>query len=130
MRLKSLRFSEYAGGRMHWSFDRLDLGDTNLIVGMNASGKTKTLNVINGFASLLSGRRKQVFVSGDYAATFTDARKPRDCSKYFARVVDSGIPCSILFWRNFTTGGIPSSCFVVRPRWGKTSFSRLDKVLP
>jgi len=71
MRLESLTYSEHNNDPRYWELDELILADVNLVVGMNASGKTRTLNVIGGLASLLSGKRKEVFESADYCARFT-----------------------------------------------------------
>ncbi len=55
MRLKSVKFSEYEGTEQEWTLDGLCLGERNLLVGKNASGKTRTLNVINSLAKILAG---------------------------------------------------------------------------
>jgi energy-coupling factor transporter ATP-binding protein EcfA2 len=47
------------------------LNNINLIVGNNASGKTRTLNVINGFSRLLQNP-KIIFNSGEYFGLFTN----------------------------------------------------------
>lgn len=55
MRLKKLTFTEYAGTAQEWTIDGFVLGQRNLLVGRNASGKTRSLNIINGLAHYLSG---------------------------------------------------------------------------
>ena len=52
--------------------DTLAVGAVTLLVGKNASGKSRTLNVINGLAGLLSATTKLVFKSGDYWVQFKD----------------------------------------------------------
>jgi energy-coupling factor transporter ATP-binding protein EcfA2 len=58
MRLKSIEFTENEGTPQEWTLEGLTLGDRNLIVGKNASGKTRTLNIISALAHFLSGSRQ------------------------------------------------------------------------
>ncbi len=55
MKLVSLDYCQHVGTLAEWSLKGFTLSDLNLIVGKNATGKTKTLNVILGLARLLSG---------------------------------------------------------------------------
>lgn len=65
MQLKSILFSRFKGETQEWSIegreiDRkfgqpLSFGDVNLIVGKNASGKSKTIDSIRHIADLISG---------------------------------------------------------------------------
>src|SRR5262245_52385298 len=50
VRLKSVQYSERKGRPKEWTLNDLTLGPINLIVGMNASGKTRTLNIISNLA--------------------------------------------------------------------------------
>ncbi len=52
LRLKSLRYTEMLGQPKEWTLDRLSLGQTNLIVGTNATGKTRVMNVVRSLARL------------------------------------------------------------------------------
>jgi energy-coupling factor transporter ATP-binding protein EcfA2 len=63
MKLQSIKYSQFDGRPNEWNLDRLDLGPINLIVGRNATGKTKTVKFIYGLAELLSGRLKPMQVS-------------------------------------------------------------------
>lgn len=72
MQLKRISYSEYAGGSQEWVLDDLTLGSINLLVGKNATGKTRCLSVINGLAQLLSGNIKRLFDSGSFDAEFED----------------------------------------------------------
>jgi hypothetical protein len=63
MKLQSVKYSETDLHGNAWSIDGLALGDTNLIVGKNSTGKTRALNLIVALADLLSGRRNPVFLS-------------------------------------------------------------------
>ncbi len=55
MQLKSFQYSEHKGNPQEWQLECLTLGSKNLIVGKNASGKSRTLNVIFALARYLSG---------------------------------------------------------------------------
>lgn len=74
MHLTNMTFSEFDGGDREWTIDNLSLSDVNLIVGRNATGKSRTLNVIHFLSTLFSGERKEIFSAGHYKnATFQDA---------------------------------------------------------
>jgi energy-coupling factor transporter ATP-binding protein EcfA2 len=75
MRLKTIRYSEHAGTRQEWELEDLTLGSLNLLVGKNSSGKTRTLNIINGLAKMLCGEVKSVLISGNYDVTFENGGK-------------------------------------------------------
>jgi energy-coupling factor transporter ATP-binding protein EcfA2 len=83
MRLQSLAFCEAKNEPSQWDFECLDLNDVNLIVGMNASGKTRTLNVLHSLAALLAGRRHSSLLSARFIAKFAGpppSRKPIEYS--------------------------------------------------
>jgi hypothetical protein len=71
MRLFSLKYSEHEGTPLEWSIDGLTLGASNLIVGRNSSGKTRTLNVIDSLSAVLS-RLRPISSTGTYEAVFKD----------------------------------------------------------
>ena len=52
--------------------EKLSISMVTLLVGKNASGKSRTLNVINALAGLVSGATKLAFKSGDYCASFRE----------------------------------------------------------
>lgn len=56
MILKSLKYGEYEGESREWTLDEMPLGGLNLLVGKNASGKTRTLNLLKNCAALLAGK--------------------------------------------------------------------------
>ncbi len=70
MRLTSIRYKEYEGRDREWVLNDLTLGQRNLIVGRNATGKTRTLNIISGLAKMLSRQISTALISGDYTAHF------------------------------------------------------------
>lgn len=71
MRLKSVSYSEFLGEAKEWTITDFSLEPINLVVGKNATGKTRTLNVINGLGKLLSGRQRPSELStGNYNVVF------------------------------------------------------------
>jgi energy-coupling factor transporter ATP-binding protein EcfA2 len=70
MILKTLKYSQFAGKLKEWHIDEFNLGKINLIVGKNATGKSRLLNIIGNLANLVSGDVKLVFSSGDYKLLF------------------------------------------------------------
>ena len=71
MILDKISYSEYEGTEREWEIDGLTLNGINLIVGKNATGKTRTLNVINGLSQLLAGDSK-IFRLGQFIAEFSE----------------------------------------------------------
>lgn len=55
MRLNALKYTEFEGTPQEWRIEGLSLSQANLVVGKNASGKTRTLNVIRSLARHLAG---------------------------------------------------------------------------
>src|SRR6266849_375540 len=70
MKLVKLEFAEFPKGDRAWILHPVDFGKINLIVGRNASGKTRLLNIIYALATLLSGAKRDPYESGRYRATF------------------------------------------------------------
>lgn len=66
MRLETISYSQFEGEPQSWELAKVQFGRINLLVGLNAAGKTRTLNVIAGIAKLLSGRLPLTFESGRY----------------------------------------------------------------
>ena len=78
MSLISIKYAQHEGEPENWEFDGLRFGNVNLIVGMNASGKTRTLNVLHAIATSLSGKRSlstmksnAVFADGESSIRYT-----------------------------------------------------------
>jgi len=69
MIIKSIEYSQYDDSPNQWRLEHCSLGTINLVVGENASGKSKILNIIANLGSLLSGARR-VFLSGNYEVDF------------------------------------------------------------
>lgn len=72
MLVKSLSYSQHDGTPQEWRLKECALGIVNLVVGENASGKTKLLNLIGNLGDLLSGDRG-LFLSAHYNVTFDNA---------------------------------------------------------
>lgn len=83
--LKSLVFSELRGTPRAWNLEEIGFSQINLLVGKNASGKTRILNVLNGFADLLCRRRASLYETGDYDFVFSS---PEGDLRYKLRVSD------------------------------------------
>ena len=75
MRLKSLEYKEFVGAEPEWRLEGLSLGPINLIVGKNATGKSRVINVISGLGRLLSGQMKEVAISGSFHVFFEDGSR-------------------------------------------------------
>lgn len=88
MRLKSITYSQFEGHPNEWSLEEFSLGNINLLVGKNATGKSRTLNIIRGLGNLLSGDVKLQYSSGNYAVTFD---KEGELIEYFLKYEDSKV---------------------------------------
>ena len=71
MQIRSLNFVEGAGTPEEWSIDGLLFGSRNLIVGRNATGKTRALNVTYALARYLSGLQGPISTSS-YDCVFAE----------------------------------------------------------
>lgn len=58
MKLNSVKYSEFVGTPQEWILENLSIGSKTLLVGRNATGKTRTLSVIHALAGILSGSQK------------------------------------------------------------------------
>jgi len=56
MRLRKIQYSEYEGTPQEWVLEEFLLSDVNLLVGKNASGKTRVINVIHNLSLAIGGR--------------------------------------------------------------------------
>ena len=55
MYLQNFSFRENAGQKIEWLIDNVKLGEINLMVGKNSSGKTRTLNALSDLVAMLKG---------------------------------------------------------------------------
>jgi energy-coupling factor transporter ATP-binding protein EcfA2 len=72
MQIESFKYSQHENDPREWRLENVQFGAVTLLVGRNASGKTRTLNVINGLAKLLTGEMKPAYRSGNYVVNFRD----------------------------------------------------------
>jgi len=56
MYLRKFSFRENAGQNIEWLIDQVSLGEINLVVGKNSSGKTRTLNALSDLVNMLMGK--------------------------------------------------------------------------
>lgn len=56
MYLSQFSFRENAGKTIEWLIDNVKLGEINLVVGKNSSGKTRTLNALSDLVGMLKGK--------------------------------------------------------------------------
>lgn len=64
-----ISYREYVNEPLEWSVSGLELGQKNLIVGKNSTGKSRVLNVVGGLSKLLLQDRLR-FDNGDYDVRF------------------------------------------------------------
>lgn len=69
MRLSNVKYTEFEGTPQEWTLDGLSLSEANLIVGKNASGKSRVLNIIRALARNLAGIEPPR-LSGNYDIEF------------------------------------------------------------
>lgn len=74
MILRKISYCEFSGTPREWQLEEFELGKINLMVGHNASGKTRTLNLIIGLARLLTSQQVGVVLSGYFNAVFIDGQ--------------------------------------------------------
>ncbi|MDR2118591.1 MAG: ATP-binding protein [Tannerellaceae bacterium] len=72
MILKKIAYSEFDGQSNAWMFKEVTLEKVNLLVGKNATGKTRTITAISCLANMLAGLQPQLLSSGNYTAEFSD----------------------------------------------------------
>jgi hypothetical protein len=73
MYLKHFEYKQLIGTPNYWCVQGLSLGQANLLVGRNATGKSRTLNVISALADMLKGKRPPS--EGAWRAEFIDGDK-------------------------------------------------------
>jgi hypothetical protein len=83
MILKKIEYSEFEGKPNVWMFREVTLEKVNLLVGKNATGKTRTISVISWLANMFAGLQPQLLNSGNYAVEFSDNN---DIYQYFLKI--------------------------------------------
>lgn len=69
MQIKSIKYVQHERKPQEWKLEGFSLETINLIVGRNASGKTRTLNVIGALGKMLAGETP-LFMTGHYEVSF------------------------------------------------------------
>lgn len=76
MRLESIEYLEFKDEQYAWKLEELTFKDINLIVGKNATGKSRVLRIIHGIARLIDGSMNPAALpSGRFVAKFGDEKK-------------------------------------------------------
>lgn len=70
MKITSFSYKEFEGETRQWVLEKFELGEINLFVGVNSSGKSRIIAVLKSLAKLITGQVKILFVSGDFSASF------------------------------------------------------------
>jgi hypothetical protein len=70
MQLESITYAQFEGKPEEWRITDFSFGNMNLIVGKNATGKSRTLNIISALGNLVSGDLKLRYKSGSYKVVF------------------------------------------------------------
>jgi len=105
MILSAIKYTRYAGAPREWSIigkddDYAYFGNINLLVGKNASGKSRTLNVIREIASLLSGKIDLKHIASpteSFELIFTEGKT---CYKYILEIKEREVSTEILYLDN------------------------------
>jgi len=66
-----VKYTEWEGTPQEWKLEGISLSDINLLVGKNATGKSRVLNIISGLARQLAGLTP-LPISGNYDVQFFD----------------------------------------------------------
>lgn len=69
--LNAISYTEYLGTEREWRLEGATFDKVNLIVGKNASGKSRLLNIIHGLARIVTGDIPKVFDDGNYEVKFS-----------------------------------------------------------
>jgi energy-coupling factor transporter ATP-binding protein EcfA2 len=86
MQLFRLAYTQFPNDPREWVLEPLELQQINLIVGRNASGKSRALNVTNALANFLSGRSTALPFSGEFDVLF---RREREQWRYILKYEDT-----------------------------------------
>lgn len=70
MYINKLIYSEYKGKAQEWILKECNFKKINLIVGINSTGKTRLLNIINGFKRIFLN--KDTILNSNYETYFTE----------------------------------------------------------
>ncbi|WP_286819283.1 AAA family ATPase [Desulfobacter sp. UBA2225] len=83
MELKSIEYSQFLDMPEEWKLEKCSFGKINLIVGKNATGKSKTLNILKSLSNILTIPRTLArYFGGEYSVVFN---KTNDEIKYILK---------------------------------------------
>jgi len=89
MILKTIRYYEFKGQDNYWEIKDVVFSKQNIIAGLNATGKTRLINVISGFAKLLSSKIK--VTGGNWFLTFENGNNIK--YSYILQINEGIIDC-------------------------------------
>ena len=147
MFITHIKYSQYGGTPREWELVDFMPGQINLMVGKNATGKTRSLNLIGTLAHLLSGERNELPEHVDYEVHFREEdenellyrlsirkhqvkeeRLERDGKMLFMRSNSSD--CQLFFeeLNQYLHVSVPENVLAVVARRDKTQHSYFEKL--
>jgi predicted ATPase len=91
MIIRSLDYYENKGKNNFWEIKEVHLSKQNIIVGLNATGKTRLTNVIKSLSAILSAKVK---TNGNWSLTFENGNKKPVF--YSLEINDNKIDCELI----------------------------------
>jgi predicted ATP-dependent endonuclease of OLD family len=89
MIISEVKFAENVGTENYWEIKNLHFEMFNLLVGLNATGKTRLVNVISNFSKLITKKRR--FMLDDALWDFTFLNDDKTKFKYKVHIFDKKI---------------------------------------
>jgi AAA15 family ATPase/GTPase len=83
MYLSKAHYSESEKEERYWEIKNINLGKFNLIVGQNATGKTRLMNLISNFAKIITKRLK---IDGNFEFEFSNSETDQMIYKYTLQI--------------------------------------------
>lgn len=93
MILKSFSYTEYDDEPRRWEVTLTEFAQINLLVGKNATGKSRLVAVINSLCRLLTGKQSVPFETGTYDAEFTS---PNGLYRYSIQFLRNQVSSEVL----------------------------------
>jgi hypothetical protein len=75
MLFTTIKYKQFKDESRFWNLNPVDFERINLLVGKNASGKSKTLHLTNSLSNILGENRPLGFLEGEYDVKFTFGEK-------------------------------------------------------
>jgi predicted ATPase len=94
MILTKISYFENKGEANYWEIKDVNLVKQNILVGLNATGKTRLLNLITNLAKIFS---KKVRVNGNWELEFQKNGNSKDIFRYELRINNLIIDCERIF---------------------------------